>query len=84
MNRTFGRTVARLVVLSLIVGLILSFFDISPQGLLRNMGATVEKIFSLVATFIEWSLSYILIGAIVVVPIWLILWLVRAAGDRKP
>ena len=38
-------------------------------------GDTVEKIFSVVASFIEWAVKYVLLGAVVVVPIWLLFFL---------
>lgn len=65
-------TIIKIVLFSFIVGLLLSFFDINPAQLLRNFGATVEKIFKIVADVIEWGVKYVLLGAVVVVPIWLI------------
>lgn len=71
-TRKVSRTVVRLVIASLIVGLVLSLFSISPQELMRNFGATVVEIFNLLVGMLEWAVPYILIGAIVVVPIWLV------------
>jgi Na+/H+-dicarboxylate symporter len=65
-------TIIKIVLFSFIVGLLLSFFDINPAQLLRNFGATAEKIFKIVADVIEWGVKYVLLGAVVVVPIWLI------------
>ena len=42
-------TVLKIVLFSFIIGLLLSFFDINPTELLRNFGATAEKIFEIVA-----------------------------------
>jgi Na+/H+-dicarboxylate symporter len=65
-------TIIKIVLFSFVVGLLLSFFDINPAQLLRNFGATAEKIFKIVADVIEWGVKYVLLGAVVVVPIWLI------------
>ena len=83
MDRGMGRTIVKLLIVSLILGLVLSFFDISPQGLLRSLGATVEDIAAILASLLEWSIGYILIGAVVVVPIWLILRALRIARNKR-
>jgi hypothetical protein len=67
-------TIVKIAVASLIVGFALTFFDITPQSLLENLGGTVKAIFELVLRFIRWAAEYILIGAVVVVPIWLAMW----------
>lgn len=68
-------TIIKLVLFSFAIGVILHFFDIDPQSLLARFGDTVEKIFSVVASFIEWAVKYVLLGAVVVVPIWLLFFL---------
>ena len=71
------------MVFSLIVGLLLSFFDINPTELLAAFGETAEMIFGVVADIIEWAVKYILLGAVVVVPIWLIYFLIGKARGKK-
>jgi len=83
MDRNIGKTVIKMAVLSLVIGLFLTFFDITPAGLLRSFGSTIQQIFDIVASFIEWSIGYILVGAVVVVPIWLFLYLMRVAREKK-
>jgi len=77
-------TVIKIAVASLIVGLFLSFFDIDPRELLANFGETVQQIFSVVASIVEWMVKYLLLGAIVVVPIWLIFFAIGRVKNRKP
>ncbi|MEK9752653.1 MAG: DUF6460 domain-containing protein [Rhodospirillaceae bacterium] len=67
-------TIIKIVLFSFVIGLLLSFFDVNPAQLLRNFGATAEKIFKIVADIIEWGVKYVLLGAVVVVPIWLIIF----------
>lgn len=72
------RTVLKLLICSLIVGGILSWLDISPAGLARWLTSSVRE---LAADFQHnvWALgSYVLLGAIIVVPLWLIRRLWRA------
>ena len=72
-TRSVVGTVVKLVVASLLLGLVMSFFHLSPEGLLDALGNTGKKIAELLANFIQGSMQYILLGAAVVVPIWLIL-----------
>lgn len=83
MNPNIRDTIVKLVLISFIVGLVISFFDINPRELLANFGETVQEIFALVARFIEWAVKYVLLGAIVVVPIWLIIFLIDKARGKK-
>jgi Na+/H+-dicarboxylate symporter len=75
-------TVLKIVLFSFIIGLLLSFFDINPTELLRNFGATAEKIFEIVADIIEWGVKYVLLGAVVVVPIWLVFFAIGKARGK--
>jgi hypothetical protein len=76
-------TIIKLAVASLIVGLFLGFFNIDPRELLAEFGDTVQKIFSIVASVVEWGVKYVLLGAVVVVPIWLIFFLIGRMRGRK-
>ncbi len=73
MNNNFLSTVIRLAIISLVLGLLLSFFSVNPQDLLEMLGSTALGIFNAVARVLEWSVQYILIGVIVVAPVWLVI-----------
>lgn len=80
-TKSVASSVVKIAVASLVVGLALSLFDIQPQDLMRNLGDTVVEIFDLMVAMLEWSVKYILIGAIVVVPIWLVRVAIRMTRD---
>lgn len=80
-NNVFS-TVVKLAVISLLVGMALAFFDITPQRLLEHLGSTVIEIYRLVLRFLRWAIEYILIGAVVVVPVWFALFLIRVARKK--
>ncbi len=86
MPQNFARTVLKVVVWSLIIGMLLATFDIDPQALLEGLGGTVQNIFGVVAGFVEWTVPYILLGAVVVIPLWLIRTVYRivTGKSRKP
>ncbi len=75
-------TVLKIVLFSFVIGLLLSFFDVNPAQLLRNFGATAEQIFKIVADIIEWGVKYVLLGAVVVIPIWLIFFAIGKLRRR--
>ena len=70
------KTTLKLAIASLVVGLALSFFDITPEALLHSFGRTIVDIYNAVLSFLTWAVKYVLIGAVVVIPIWAagILW----------
>ncbi len=77
-----GRTLFRLLLASLAVGLLLSVFDVRPEELLRNLGDNVRGIFASVVDLVRWAIPYILLGAVIVAPIWLGITVLRALRRR--
>ncbi|NNE84498.1 MAG: hypothetical protein HKN28_11065 [Alphaproteobacteria bacterium] len=71
-RRNISRTLLRLFFYSLVIGLALSALNISPESLLGGIGGTVESIFLVVVDAVEWAVPFVLIGAVVVLPIWLV------------
>ena len=84
MSARIGPTIVKLVVVSLVVGLLISFFEIDPRNLLAGLGETARELFEIAAKALEWSIQYILLGAVVVVPIWALLALAKAARRKRP
>lgn len=76
-------TIIKLLVLSFVVGILLAFFEVDPRQLLANFGTTIEEIFAVIARFVEWSVKYVLLGAVVVIPIWLIMFLLGKLSGKK-
>jgi len=80
MQRNIVGTIVKIAVLSLIVGLILSALDISPARVLEGLGVTARDAIDSGASLVAWALEYVVIGAVIVVPIWLI---VAVIGSRR-
>jgi hypothetical protein len=83
MSNTAVSTIVKIAIISLLVGLALAFFDISPRSLAENLGETVVDIYEVVLNFLKWSLKYVLLGAVVVVPIWLVFLLIGLTKKKK-
>ena len=79
-----GRTVLQLVVASIIVGAIFSFIGVGPEEFWRGIFDTVRHLIQALGESVgEIALNlftYLLIGAAIVVPIWLI---ARLLSSRK-
>ncbi len=68
----------KLLVASLTVGLVFSAFDIHPRRLLRDVPDLIRDAFRLAMSAVDWAIPYIILGAVVVVPIWALFALFRA------
>jgi hypothetical protein len=77
-----GRSIVKILVASLLVGIVLAALDIDPRNLLESAQAAFEKLADMGVSFFNWAFTYILIGAVVVVPIWLITYLWRVLRNK--
>jgi hypothetical protein len=88
MERLFGGNplgvLLRLAVISIIVGIVLVTLDIRPQDLMGNLQRIVRNIWHMGFDSFRWLGQYLLIGAIVVVPIWLVMRLISLGRGAKP
>ena len=75
-------TVLKLLVLSLVVGMLLSLFDLSPIQLLRRAYDHFDALLAWTVQAFGTAASYILIGAVVVVPIWGVIYLLNWLKQR--
>lgn len=76
--------IIRTLVLCFIVGFVLSFLHIDPASILTNSWQTVQDIAVVAIEAGRWALPYILIGAVVVVPLSLIGLVMRWNRSRPP
>jgi hypothetical protein len=72
-------TVVRLLLACLVVGLVLKFLNMDAVGLLRWVGNTIANLGDVFGDLFHWAVGPILVGAVVVIPIWLIALLMRRA-----
>ncbi len=76
-------TVLRLVVISVIVGVVLSALGINASNLVSSLNMLARRIYDLGFGAFEGVLGYFLVGAMVVIPIWLVAWLLQRANSRR-
>ncbi|MCX7328744.1 MAG: DUF6460 domain-containing protein [Hyphomicrobiales bacterium] len=71
--------VVKLIFLSLIVGAIMAFLGLTPRNLFTAIGNFVSSILNMGTDAIREVAQWVLAGALVVIPVWL---LVRLLGRR--
>jgi hypothetical protein len=76
------RTVIKLLLASLAVGAAMAFFGVTPQDVLHRALALGRDAFDHAQSLFGNALSYILLGAVVVIPVWIVLYLLRALKGR--
>ena len=72
----------RLVLLSVLVGVILSALGLDPFDIIRSVERLVRSIWNMGFDAVRWLWRYFLLGAVVVIPIWLIVRLIRTPQGR--
>ncbi len=79
----FARLFASLVkvaVASLIVGTVLAHFGITADQVLKDMGVTPERLSEMARQAFAWALPNVLLGSLIIVPVWLVGFLFRPPG----
>jgi hypothetical protein len=85
-TRFFGgpplSVIFRLVLLSILVGVILEALGFDPQNILDSLQRLARHIWDMGFDAVHFLWRYLLLGAVIVVPIWLVLRLARAPRGK--
>jgi hypothetical protein len=68
----------RLVLLCVLVGVILHALGFDPGNIIESLRRMVQAVWDMGFDAVRWAWRYFLLGAIVVIPIWLIVRFTRA------
>jgi Family of unknown function (DUF6460) len=74
--------VFRLTLLSILVGVVLAAIGFDPYNILRSIELLFRRLWDLGFDAINWLWRYFLLGAVIVVPIWLLSRLFGAPRGR--
>jgi hypothetical protein len=77
------RTVAKVAVASLVAGTILAHFGISADLLMREFGLSADRVEDYARKGFAWAWPNVLLGALVIVPVWFIVFLFRPPGQKS-
>ena len=75
-------TLIRLVLLSIVVGIVFSVLGITPFNLIERMQQLVSRIIDLGFDAFRSAFTYFLLGAVVVIPVWFVVRLLRLGRPR--
>ena len=75
--------ILRLAVISLIVGVVLSALGINASNLFNSLNIIARRIYDLGFGAFDWILQYILVGAMIVVPIWFVARILSGVRTRR-
>ena len=73
--------IVRLILLSVLVGVILSTLGLDPLNIVRSIERLIRSVWNMGFESVRWMWRYFLLGAVIVVPVWLILRLTK--GTRR-
>ncbi len=76
-------TFVRLFVISLVVGALLMWLELRPIDILHGVQAFFDRIYQLGFGAVRELVSYVLAGAVFVVPAWLILRLMNMGASKR-
>lgn len=75
-----GSVIVKLVFLSLLVGAFLALFGLTPPDIIRGIKSLIDSVLDLGFGAVRELLRWLVYGAVIVVPIWL---LMRLFGSRS-
>jgi Family of unknown function (DUF6460) len=86
LSRIFGGSplgvLVRLVLLSIVVGFILRAAHIDPRDIFYNLEELVRRVWELGLEPLRWLWQYFLVGAVIVIPVWLVIRLTRGLAGK--
>ncbi len=80
MLHPFLRTLVKIAIASLVAGVILNHLGITPDELMRQLGISRERVEELARQGLAWALPNVALGAMVIVPVWFLVYLFRPPG----
>jgi hypothetical protein len=86
MTRFFGgpplSVIFRLALLSIVIGVILEVLGLDPLHLMESLRTLFLRIWDMGFDALRWMWRYLVLGAAIVVPIWLLLRFAHTARGR--
>jgi hypothetical protein len=85
-SRFFGGSplavLGRLLLVSILVGVILSVLGLDPFDIVHSLERLIRSLWDMGFDAVRWLWRYFLLGAVIVIPIWLIARLINAPRGK--
>ena len=62
----------RLILLSILVGVVLAAIGFDPYNIIRSIQLLFQRVWDLGFDAVNWLWRYFLLGAVIVIPVWLL------------
>ena len=86
LTRFFGgpplSVIFRLILLSILIGVILEVLGLDPLNIMDSLRRLLLRVWDMGFDAIRWLWRYLVLGAAIVVPVWLIIRLSRVTKGR--
>ena len=79
----FLRTLVKVTVASLVMGALMAHFGITADEVMTQFGLTQERLMELARQGITWALPNLLLGSVVILPVWFLIYLFRPPRARS-
>jgi uncharacterized protein DUF6460 len=73
----------RLVLLSILVGVILAALGLDPRDIFRSIQELITRIWDMGFDAVRWLWRYFVLGAVLVIPIWFIARLLKSPTETR-
>ena len=77
------QTLLKLVLLSFIAGLVFAVVGIDPITLWSDLGGTLARVWEFTGETARWAIKYVALGALVVIPIWVVFRILHSASEAR-
>ena len=85
-TKVFGGTplgvLGRLILVSILVGVILSALGLDPFDIIQSIERLIRSIWNMGFDAFRWLWRYFLLGAVIVIPIWILMRLLNAPRGK--
>jgi len=72
----------RLILVSILVGVVLSVLGLDPFDIMRSIERLIRSIWDMGFDAWRWLWRYFLLGAVIVIPIWLVMRIINASQEK--
>jgi hypothetical protein len=77
---SFVVTLVKVVIASLVLGAVLNHFGITPDHLIKQVGLSRDRLEELAREALAWAVPNVMLGALIIVPVWFLVYLFRPPG----
>ena len=85
-TRVFGGSplavLGRLILLSILIGVILSALGLDPFDIVHSIERLIRSLWNLGFDAFRWLWRYFLLGAVIVIPVWILIRLFNAPRGK--